>query len=538
MAHSRILYAPDARRALCKGFNKMAAAMCVALGPRGRLVALNRNNPRKPPELLNDGAAIARRFLGLPNRFETMGAFLARHIAWQVEEAVGDGTTTAVVIAQQIFNEADRYISGGHNGMSLRRGLEKGLVVVQAELASLARPLEDPRQITAMATGITGSEELGRYIEEIFDTVGPHGAVEIRNSYARVHDRRYIRGVMWNNGWISSYFCTEPGKAVLNDPYLLFTNRHLSSAAELAPIMAKVHSSSGGKRGLVVFATNVERDALNVLVTNKSRGTLPTLAIKTPGLGSEKDELLQDLAALCGGRVFLEVTHDRLEKATLEDLGQADEVQAIRSSFTIVGGKGRPADVRKRADELRRQLPNAAYGRERDRLIERSGKLMGGVGLLQIGGASDTERDHMKERAEEAVSVVRMGLLDGVVPGGGAALMAAAAALDGLDLPDDEAAALPILRAALEAPTRAIIANAGLEPNPILARLRESGPGCGFDVVHERFVEMADAAIVDPVRVLQAALEIGVSGALMALTTDVLIHKPRHNRDEDVTFTP
>jgi chaperonin GroEL len=538
MAHSRILYAPEARRALNRGFNKMAAAMRVALGPRGRLVAVNRGNPRKPPELLNDGAAIARRFLGLPNRFETMGAFLARHIAWQVEKAVGDGTTTAVVIAQQILNEADRYIAAGHNGMALRRGMEKGLAAVQAELASLARPLEDPRQVTALAAGITGSEELGRYIEEIFDTVGPHGAVEVRNSYARVHDRRYIRGVMWNNGWISSYFCTEGGKALLHDPYLLFTNRHLSSAAELAPIMEKVRNSGGGKRGLVVIATSVESDALNMLVTNKSRGVLPTLAIKAPGLGTEKAEVLEDLAALCGGRVFLEVTGDRLEKATLDDLGQADEVQAIRSSFTVVGGKGRPADVRRRADELRHQLPKASYGRDRDRLLERSGKLMGGVGLLQIGGASDVERDHMKERAEEAVRIVRIGLLDGVVPGGGAAFLAAAAALDHLDLPDDEVAALPILRGALEAPTRAIIANAGLEPNPILARLRESAPGCGFDVVQETFVDMADTAIVDPVRVLQAALETGVSGALMALTTDVLVHRPRHNRDEDVSFDP
>jgi chaperonin GroEL len=288
---------------------------------------------------------------------------------------------------------------------------------------------------------------------------------------------------------------------------------------------------------LVVIAPVVEGDALNVLVTNKSRGALPALAIKAPGLGSEKTAILEDLAALCGGRVLLAVTGDRIEKATLADLGQADEVQAIRSSFTVIGGKGRPAAVRERADLLRKQIPKAPYGRERDRLVERSGKLMAGVGILYIGGASDSERDYLKERAQEAVAVVRMGLVDGVVPGGGAALLACQHVLDRLCLPDDEAAALAILRGALEAPTRAIVANAGLDPSPILARLHDQ-PGCGFDVIGETFVDMATAAIVDPVRVLYNALQTGVSGAVMALTTEVLVHKPRLNRDEDVTFNP
>ncbi len=240
MNHSRILFAPDARRALCRGFNALAAVMSVALGPRGRKVAINRDNPRKAPELFDDGATIARRFLGVPNRFQSMGVFLARHIAWQVEEEVGDGSTTAVVIASHILNETERYVAAGHDVMALRRGLEKGLAVVLAELESLAQPLDDPRQIQRMATTITDSDDLGRYIEEIFDTVGPHGAIEIRNNYARIHDRRYIRGVMWNNGWISSYFCTEGGKAVVKQPYLLFTDQPLSSAEALLPIMEKI----------------------------------------------------------------------------------------------------------------------------------------------------------------------------------------------------------------------------------------------------------------------------------------------------------
>jgi chaperonin GroEL len=534
---ARILYDPAARRALCRGFNQLADTIQVALGPRGRRVAMARDNRRRPPELLDDGAAIARRFLGLPNPFESMGLFLARHIAWQVEEAVGDGTTTAVVIARHLLNEANRYAAAGHNVMSLRQGLEKGLAVALSTLQGMARPLEDPRQIQALATTITGSDELGRLIEEIFDTVGPQGAIEIRNNYARVHDRRYIRGVMWNNGWISSYFCTEGGKAVLHDPYLLFTDHQLTSGADLTSILGQVRQAGEGKRGLVVIAPVVEGDALNVLVTNKNREVLPTLAIKAPGLGSEKSEILFDLAALCGGRVMLKVTGDSLAKATLADLGQADEVQAIRSSFTVIGGKGRPAAVRERADLLRKQIPKAAYGRDRDRLIERSGKLMAGVALLHIGGASDVERDYLKERATEAVSVVRRGLIDGVVPGGGAAFLACARALDDLHLPDDEAPALSLLRGALEAPARAIIANAGIEASPILARLRDQ-PGCGYDVILENYVDLATSPIVDPVSVLHSALEIAVSGAIMGITTEVLVHKPRSNRDEEVSFNP
>ncbi len=283
-----------------------------------------------------------------------------------------------------------------------------------------------------------------------------------------------------------------------------------------------------------MIAPVVEGEALNLLVTNKTRDILPTLAIKAPGLGSEKGEVLHDLAALCGGRVFLAVTGESLKKATLADLGQADEVQAIRSSFTVVGGKGRPLDVRTRAEELRRQIPQAPYGRERDRLLERSGKLAGGLGLLYIGGASDLEREYSKERAAEAVRVVRLGLTDGVVPGGGVAFLLAARALDSLALPDEEAAALSLLRGALEAPTRAIVTNAGFEAGAILAKLRQS-PGCGFDVISEQFVPMA-TVVVDPLRVATTALQTAISGAMTAITTEVLVHRPRHNRDEDVSF--
>lgn len=536
MPQPRIAFQPLARRALCSGFNRLAALLELTLGPKGRLVAVERESRRRSPELLDDGASIARRFTGFPDRFETMGAFIARHIAWRVEEAVGDGTTTAVVIARHILNEADRQMAAGANGMRISRGVERGLAVALKALRAQALPLDKPEQIAALATSVAGNDVLGRHIEEVFDIVGSYGAIQVRSGYALTHDRRYINGAFWNQGWISSHFTTEGGTAALKRPFILLTDRHLDDAAELIPVLEQVRAA--GDRSLVVIANGVAGNALNLLVANKVRGGLPTLALKTPGLGPEKTEILHDLAAQCGGRVFLQQVGDRLDRAQLADLGQADEVQAIRSGFTLIGGKGRPAAIRQRSQELQRQIPQAAYGRARDRLLERAGKLHGGVALLEIGGATEAERDVFKDRAREAVNVVRHGLLGGVAPGGGAAYLACQPALDVLDLPDDEAVGVAILRGALAAPARAILRNSGYEPEPILARLSAAAGGVGFDVRSGACVDMAQANVLDPVQVLAVALQTAVSGALMALTTEVLVHRPRSNRDEAVDFRP
>lgn len=530
------MFNPQAQEALLRGFGKLAATMEVALGPRGRLVAVERENRRREPELLNDGATIARRFMGFPNRFETMGAFLARHIAWQVEEAVGDGATTAVVIARHVIREAQRLRSAGHNVMRLRWGVEAALQASLQALDNMGHPLEDPAQIAAMGAAITGDSTLGKHIEELFDVVGPYGAVDVRTHYGWGHNVRYINGTFWNQGWASSYFATDAGKATVKDAYVLLTNRHLNSAEELAPVMELVARQE--KRSLVVIAPTIAGGALNILVSNLTKGKLTTLAIKAPGLGPEKTDILQDLATMTGGKVFLAELDDRLENATLADLGEAREVQAIRSGFTLIGGKGRPAQMRARSQELRKQIPSAAYGRERNRLIERAGKLLGGIALLEIGGATESEREYMKDRAKEAVHVVRLGLQGGVAPGGGVAFLRCRAALDALDLPDDQAAGAEILRRALEAPMRAILTNSGIEPAPILAHLAQQTNGAGYDVMRGEMTDVVAAHIVDPVQVLKEALRIGVSGALMALTTDVLVHRPRQNRDDAVDFNP
>lgn len=537
ITNRRLAFEPRARQALRSGFNQLADAMAVALGPRGRLVAVNRDNSRRPPELLNDGALIARRFMGLPDRFETMGAFLARHIAWRVEEAVGDGATTAVVMARAIVNETTRYISAGYNPMRMRIGMEKALRVASQALLEQGRPLDNPAQVRGLATSVTGDELLGEYIEEVFDVVGPYGAVQVRTNYGRSHNRRYINGTFWNQGWVSSYFTTEPGKAIVKNPYILLTTRELVSGEELVPAL-EMARKAGADRGLVVIAPAIRGEALNVLVTNKSRDVLPTLAIKAPGLGAEKIDVLDDLAVMTGGRVVHAEMGDRIEEVTLADLGEANEVQAIRSGFTLLGGKGRPAAIRQRSQDLRNRIPDAPYGRERNRLIERAGKLIGGVALLEVGGATESERDYLKDRTNEAVHVVRLGLQDGIVPGGGTAFLNCIAAVEALDLPGDEAAGAAILAKALTAPIVAILENSGVEAAPILAAVQRAGNGTGYDVLRNELTDVMNANIVDPVKVLQVALETGVSGALMALTTEVLVHKPRQNRSEEVDFRP
>jgi chaperonin GroEL len=422
--------------------------------------------------------------------------------------------------------------------MRLRRGIERALAAAVCDLERQARPLELPRQIQGLATTIIGDETLGKYVEEVFDVVGPYGAVQVRSHYGRGHEVRYINGTFWNQGWASSYFTTDGGTAVVKDPYILLTSHNLAVADELVNVLQKVHEAGGGKRGLVVVATGISGEALNLLVTNKARGALPTLAIKAPGLGAEKSEVLTDLAVMTGGRVFYAEAGDRIASAKLDDLGQAAEVQAIRSGFTLTGGKGRPAAIRQRSQELRSRIPSAAYGRDRDRLTERAGKLQGGVALLEVGGATETERDYLKERVEEAVHVVRLGMQTGIVPGGGAALLACRRAIAELALPDDEAAGAAILASALAAPMAAIIANAGYEPTPVLAAVADAKDSMTYDVLAGQLVNAWDANIIDPLKVVQTALQTGVSGALMALTTDVLVHKPRSNRNKEVDFRP
>jgi len=539
----KTLLGSAARASLCSGMAVLAEAIAPTLGPLGRLVAIEREtNPRtKAPDLLNDGATIARRIWALSDRWQTMGLLMARHTAVRVKEAVGDGGSTAIVLTHAIVTEGLKHIAAGYDPMQLRRGLERALPVAVSAIERSARPLEEDKHILSLAAAITGRDDLARLIQECFDVVGAHGAIEVRPSHSIAHDREYIQGVLWNEGWKSSHFITGGGAAVLKRPYILFATHRLTKASQLAPLMSaliEANAARNERRGLVVIAFAIESDALNILVTNKARGVLPALAIHAPGAGNDRFEILNDLAKLCGGKLFAEEAGDRVESAQLADLGQADEVNAIRSAFTITGGKGRPAAIRQRITEIRQLIARAADPAERDRLAERAGKLLGGVALLRVGGATEAERAHLMQRAEEAVRTIRIGMEDGLVPGGGAAFLAAVPALAALKLAEDEAPASAILRHAMLAPLSAIIRNAGYEPAPIVHQVMLRGAGFGFDVRRGGVTDMWQANIVDPLRVTKTALQAAVSCAAMALTTEALVHKPRSVRDDDVKLDP
>jgi chaperonin GroEL len=539
----RVLLGSGARRSLLGGMTALAGAVQPALGPHGRLVAVQRETgpSSKAPELLNDGAAIARRIYALPDRWESMGLLMLRHMAAKIEEAVGDGGSTAIVIARALMAAGVTRIAAGCDPMQLRRGLELALPPVLAAIEHVARPIETDRHVVALARAIIGRDDLARLVQECFEIVGPQGVLEVRPSHGVAHDREYVQGVMWNEGWKSSHFATSGGTALLEHPYVLLTTHRLTTATQLAPLMGALidaNAASGDKCGLVVIAFAIEGDALNVLVANTVRGVLPSLAIHAPGAGNGRFEILSDLEALTGGRLLAEEAGHRIETAELADLGRADQVQAIRSAFTITGGKGRPAAIRRRIADIRAQVPGASDAVERDRLIERAGKLLGGAALLRVGGASDAERAHLINRANDAVRVIRIASDGGIVPGGGAAYLAAVPALRSLRLDGDAALAIPMLREALLAPMSALVRNAGIDPGPVVAEAQARGVGAGFDVLRGEFADMYDANIVDPLKVVTTTLSAAVSCTAMALTTEALVHKPRSIRDDDVKLDP
>lgn len=532
-----------ARAALNAGMTTLARAVAPAFGPAGRVVAVQREMApsNKPPEMLTDGAAIARRLWAVPDRWENMGLLLARHMAVKVEEAVGDAGTSAILLAQALVEAGQKLVAAGHDPMQLRRGLERALPVALAAIEQTATPLRNQDHILKLAQAMIGRDDLAALVQECFDVVGPHGVIEVRPSQSVAHDREYIQGVMWNEGWKSSHFVTSGGAAVLQQPYVLCASHRLTTATQLAPVMSRLiekNASDKQQRGLVVIAIAVEGDALNILVTNKTRGVLPSLAIHAPGAGNDRLEILQDLATVCGGRLFAEEAGDAIESATLADLGQAESVQAIRSAFTMTGGKGRPAAIRQRIQEVRKLLQAAQTGAERDLLAERAGKLLGGVALLRVGGATEAERMMLMARAEEAVRVVRVGMEGGVVAGGGAAYLVAIPALSTLTLPDDQAPAVALLQKALQAPMAALARNSGHDAAPILQTALAHGPGAGFDVRTSSVTDMFAANIVDPLRATTTALRAAVSCAAMTLTTEALISRPRTVRDEDSSLNP
>jgi chaperonin GroEL len=531
----RVFFGLPARQAFLRGVDKMARLVRPTLGPLPRNVAIQPLvGSDKSPELLDDGGTILRRVIELPDRYESMGAMLIRQLAWKVKDEVGDGTATAVVIAQSVMHESTRYIEAGGNPMIIRRGIERGLQVALAHLDTLKTPIETQTEITQVAIAATGDEEMGRFLGEMFDIVGPDGTITVEESPRAFLDRRYIEGVTWDKGYVSPYMVTDQDRmeGVLDSPAVLITDRWIKDAAQMVPLMQRLHAA--GEKNLFIVANDIEGDALALLVTNKLHDRLITIGVKAPGYGDRRGKILEDLAILTGGRVISEDAGDMLEEVQLEHLGRAQRVWVNKDYFSIIGGAGDPQRLRERIGEVKEDI--TYYKKSKDeyeegKARERLGKLVGGVAILTVGAATESDVKLLKARAEDAVRTLRAAIEEGVVPGGGAALLWCAEQVRALEATGDEAVGLQILARALEEPMRRIVLNAGLEDAPVIARVREKGPGWGFDVRSGEVVEMVAAGIYDPARVVRVAVDTGVSGALMGVTTEALVLRKHSQYD-------
>ncbi|HLZ32326.1 MAG TPA: chaperonin GroEL [Chloroflexota bacterium] len=535
----RILDGPQALAALLRGMDRMTGLLRPTLGPTPRTVAIDRLVGSDPPEILDSAAIIARRMLQLPDPFEDMGAMLIRHLAWRVFDRAGDGAATAAVLTHALVHAGVRYLAAGGNPVLVRRGMERGLAAALAALRAQARPIDGPTEIARVVAGSLRSAELADMLGEVVDAVGPDGAILVEDAQGTTTVLEYIDGVRWNEGYLSAFLLRqdEGSTARLLNPRVLVTDCPLDRAEDLLPTLEACVGA--GERNLLIVAPDIRDAAVGLLVVNRERGMLDgAMAVKAPAFGAQRTRILEDIAVITGGRCVCMDRHERLADVTIDDLGKARQAWATRVAFGILGGQGSKPGIRQRIAEARAELGTIADDAYvADKIRERIGKLAGTAALIRVGAASKSEQEDLKFRIEAAVLSARSALCDGVVPGGGAALLACIPAVAAVAASGDEAVGIRALVHALAEPLRAILANAGLEAAPIVheARRRAEAEDDArvYDVLRGAWVG-AYGAVVDPLPVALAALESSVSAAALALTSEVLIHR----KDPPLSTTP
>jgi chaperonin GroEL len=515
----QILYGEEARRALKAGIDALVDAVKVTLGPRGRPVALDRKFGA--PNVINDGVSIAKD-IELPDPFENMGAQLVKEAAVKTNDKCGDGTTTATVLAQAIVNGGFKNIAAGADAMSLKRGVEKGVKAVVDELKKMSTPVTTKEQVAQVATISAADAEVGNLIAEVMEKVGKDGVITVEESKGLLFETEYVEGMEFDRGYISPYFITNPElmKTELEDPYILITDKKISAIADLLPILEKVLQVS---KNFVVIAEDVEGEALATLVVNKLRGTLSCLAVKAPGFGDRRKAMLEDIAILTGGKVISEEIGRKLDSTTVADLGRARKVVADKDNTTIVEGKGSEADIQARIKQIKAQIDETTSDYDKEKLQERLAKLAGGVAVIKVGAATEVELKEKKHRVEDALSATRAAVEEGILPGGGVALINATPALDKIKAEGDEATGVAILKQALEEPLRWIAINAGGEGSVVVDKVKRSKKGTGFDALKDDYGDMVSKGIIDPLKVTRTGLENASSIANMILTTESLV---------------
>jgi chaperonin GroEL len=522
----QLIFSEEARRSLKHGVDKLADAVSTTLGPKGRNVALDKKFGA--PTVTHDGVTVAKE-IELADPYENMGAQLLKEAATKTNDIAGDGTTTATVLAQTIVNEGLKNVAAGANPMLLKRGIEAATERVAKAVKEMAVDINTKEEIASVAAISAQDQEIGNLIAEVMDKVGKDGVITVEESKGLEFETEYVEGMQFDRGYISPYFITAPDsmEAIINEPYILIHEKKISAAQDIVPILEKLVQI--GKRDLVIIAEDVDGEALATLVLNKLRGMLNVLAVKAPGFGDRRKAMLQDIAILTGGTVISEDVGRKLETVTINDLGRAGKVVSTKDDTTIVDGAGDEKAIKGRIQEIKVEIDNSTSDYDREKLQERLAKLSGGVAVIRVGAATEVELKEKKHRVEDALSATRAAVEEGIVPGGGVALVNAIKVLDDLKLEyDDENTGVAILRRALEAPMKKIAANAGQDGAVIIESVRriqaeKKDPNIGYDVISGQFVNMIEAGIIDPAKVTRGALENAASIASMILTTEALI---------------
>src|SRR6187455_444485 len=524
----QIIYGEQSRQAILRGVNQLADAVKVTLGPKGRNVVLDKKFGS--PTITKDGVTVAKE-IDLKDPLENMGAQMVREVASKTSDIAGDGTTTATVLAQAIFREGAKNVVAGANPMELKRGIEKAVELIVAELKKAAKPVSGAAIAQVGTISANSDDTIGKIIAEAMDKVGKDGVITVEEAKSMETSLEVVEGMQFDRGYLSPYFVTDPERmeVVLENPVILIHEKKISSMKDLLPLLEQVARLG---RPLLIIAEDIEGEALATLVVNKLRGTLQAAAVKAPGFGDRRKAMLEDIAILTGGRAITEDLGIKLENITIEDLGRAKKVIVDKDNTTIVDGAGKTAAIEGRVKQLRTQVEDTTSDYDREKIQERLAKLVGGVAVIKVGAATETEMKEKKARVEDAMHATRAAVEEGIVPGGGVALLRCTKVVDGIKAEGDEAVGVAIVRRALEEPLRQIAGNAGHEGAVVVAKVREMKAEEGFNALTDEYENLVEAGVIDPTKVVRSALQNAASIASLLLTTEATICEIAEDKSE------
>ncbi len=520
MAAKEIVYTEQARNLILEGVNALADAVKVTLGPKGRNVVIEKSFGS--PTVTKDGVTVAKE-IELENKFQNMGAQMVREVASKTSDVAGDGTTTATVLAQAIYREGSKLVAAGHNPMELKRGIDKAVEAIVEELKKQAKTTKDPKEIAQVGTiSANGDTTIGKLLAEAMEKVGKEGVITVEENKSSETTLDVVEGMQFDRGYLSPYFVTDSERmeVVLEDAYILISEKKISNMKDLLPVLEAI---ARAQKPFLIIAEDIEGEALATLVVNKLRGTLNCAAVKAPGFGDRRKEMLKDIAVLTGGQVIAEELGLKLENVTMGDLGRAKRVVVDKDNTTIVDGAGKKEKTTARQQEIRAQIENTTSDYDREKLQERLAKLAGGVAVIKVGAATETEMKEKKARVEDALNATRAAVEEGIVPGGGVALIRSQSVLAGVKVSDEQRFGVSIIKRAIEEPLRQIVANAGEEGSIVVNKVREGSGTFGYNAATSEYGDLLAAGVIDPAKVVRTALQNAASVAGLMLTTECLV---------------